>query len=151
VASFSPYDLMSIRPSIRAAALAIAAALVAAAQVGCPSGPPTGKVRGKVTFKGKPVAEGLVTFLNPKEGGAAEAYINKDGTYAVQNPVALGEYQVVITPLVEIVDTDPGKTPPSPVEKRAPDIPRKYRTPGASPLRETVKQGENEFNFDMTP
>jgi hypothetical protein len=118
---------------------------------GCSSGPPSGKVRGKVTFKGKPVAEGLVTFINPKEGGAAEAYLNKDGTYAVQNPVVLGEYQVVITPLVEIVDTDPGKTPPSPVEKAAPDIPRKYRTPGATPLKATVKQGENEFPFDLTP
>jgi hypothetical protein len=118
---------------------------------GCNQGPPTGKVRGKVTFKGKPVAEGLVTFINPKEGGAAEAYLNKDGTYAVQNPVALGEYQVLITPLVQIVDTDPGKSPPSPVEKPAPDIPRKYRMPGDSPLRATVKLGENELNFDMTP
>jgi hypothetical protein len=119
--------------------------------IGCSQGPPTGRVRGKVTFKGKPVNEGLVTFINSKEGGAAEAYIDKDGSYAVKNPVPVADYQVVITPLVEIKDTDPGKSPPSPVEKAAPDIPRKYRTPGSSPLQASVKQGENEFPFEMTP
>lgn len=129
----------------------IAATIASIAATGCSTGPPAGKVRGKVTFKGKPVAEGLVTFLNPKEGGAAEAYLNKDGSYAVQNPVLVGDYQVVITPLVEVVDTDPGKTPPSPVEKAAPDIPRKFRMPGSSPLKAAVKVGDNEFNFEMTP
>jgi len=118
---------------------------------GCDTGPPSGKVRGKVTFKGKPVVEGLVTFMNPKEGGAAEAYLNSDGTYAVGNRVAVGDYQVMITPLTEMKDTDPGKTPPMKVEKNVPDVPRKYRMPGSTPLTATVKQGENEFNFDMTP
>jgi hypothetical protein len=118
---------------------------------GCDQGPPAGKVRGKVTFKGKPVAEGLVTFINPKEGGAAEAYLNSDGTYAVGNRVPVGDYQVMITPLTEMKDTDPGKTPPMKVEKNAPDVPRKYRMPGSTPLKATVVAGENEFNFDMMP
>ena len=129
----------------------LALAMLAAIILGCSSGPPTGTVKGKVTFKGKPVAEGLVTFINPNEGGAAEGYLNKDGTYQVVNRVVVGEYQVIITPLTEIVDTHPGKTPPSPVEKAAPDIPKKYRTPGTSPLKATVKAGENELNFEMTP
>lgn len=124
--------------------------LLMLAAKGCDSGPPTGRVKGKVTFKGKPVTEGLVTFLNPKEGGAAEAYLTPDGSYAVSNPVVVGEYLVVITPLSVVVDTDPGKTPPSPVEKPAPDIPKKYRTPGTSPLKANVQAGENEFNFEMT-
>jgi hypothetical protein len=56
---------------------------------------------------------------------------------------------VVITPLVQIVDTDPGKSPPAPVEKPAPNIPQKYRQQGTTPLKETVKEGKNEFNFDL--
>jgi hypothetical protein len=134
----------------RAAALVIAAGFLAAVPVGCSSGPPTGEVRGKVTFKGKPVTEGSVTFLNPKGEGDAGADINKDGTYAIPGKVVVGEYLVVITPPVTIVDTDPGKSPPAPVEKNMPDIPRKYRQQGTTTLKATVKEGKNEINLDMT-
>jgi hypothetical protein len=117
---------------------------------GCSQGPATGTVHGKVTFKGQPVKEGRATFLNLKEGGAAESQIASDGSYAVQR-VVVGEYVVEITPLTHIVDTNPGKTPPAPVEKAAPDIPKKYRMQGTTTLRATVKAGPNEINFDMTP
>jgi len=119
--------------------------------LGCSSGPPTGKVHGKVSFKGQPVKEGRVTLLNTVEGGAYEGMIAADGAYAVANPVLLGEYAVVITPLTELKDTDPGKTPPMQVEKAAPDIPKKYRMQGTTTLKAAVKQGDNEINFDMKP
>jgi hypothetical protein len=119
--------------------------------VGCQKAPTTGKVHGKVTFKGQPVKEGRVTFLNDKHGGAAEAMIAGDGTYAVPTGVVVGDYLVEITPLVEMKDTDPGKSPPAPVEKAAPDIPKKYRMQGTTPLRATVKSGPNDINFDMSP
>src|SRR5690242_3126092 len=107
---------------------------------GCSSGPVKGEVHGKVTFKGQPVKEGTVTFLNTKEGGAAEASINADGTYVVQGGAVVGEYdKVEIKPLTELKDTDPGKTPPSRVEKPAPNIPTKYRMQGTTPLKATVK------------
>src|SRR6476660_7132440 len=93
---------------------------------GCSSGPVKGDVHGKVTFKGQPVKEGSVTFLNTKEGGAAEALINSDGTYVVRGGAVVGEYdKIEIKPLMELKDTDPGKTPPSMVEKPAPNIPAK--------------------------
>src|SRR5262245_17600745 len=129
----------------------LAALLLTAELAGCSSGPAKGEVHGKVTFKGQPVKEGRITFLNFKEGGAAEALIGGDGAYAVQGGVVVGDYVVEITPLMEIKDTDPGKTPPSPVEKAAPDIPKKYRMQGTSPLKASVKAGKNEINFDMTP
>lgn len=142
---------MHLLSQARCAAPLLAAVLLAVLAIGCSSGPPTGKVRGKVTFKGQPVKEGRVTLLNPTEGGAYESPITDGGAYAVQNPVLLGDYVVVITPLTHIVDTDPGKTPPSAVEKSAPDIPRKYRMQGQTTLKATVEQGENEFNFDLIP
>ncbi len=104
-----------------------------------------------MTFKGKPVTEGTVTFLNPKGEGDAEAEIGKDGSYEVRGGVVVGEYLVTITPPVHIVDTDPGKSPPAPVEKNMPDIPRKFRMQGTTTLKATVNPGQNECNFDMTP
>ena len=37
------------------------------------------------------------------------------------------------------------------MEKKAPDIPLKYRQQGKTPLRASVKAGKNEINFEMTP
>jgi len=125
--------------------------LAALALPACSSGPVKGEVHGKVTFKGQAVKEGTVTFLNTKEGGAAEAPIGTDGTYAVQGGAVVGDYVVEIKPLTHIVDTDPGKSPPAPVEKPAPDIPAKYRMQGTTPLKASVKAGKNEINFEMTP
>src|SRR5262245_34344745 len=116
-------------PSIR---LAFVAACLTIALTGCTPPAVTGQVNGKVTFQGKPVAEGIVTFLNLTEGGAAEATIQAGGAYEVRHGVVPGEYRVVVNPPVEMVDTDPGKSPPAPVEKRAPDIPPKYRQQGSS-------------------
>lgn len=119
---------------------------------GCSSGPAKGDVKGKVTFKGNPVKEGKVTFLNPAGLGDSEADISSDGTYEVRGGVVVGDYVVEIKPLVVIVDTDPGKSPPAPVEKKAPDIPGKYRQQGSTPFKNiAVKAGKNEIDFPMTP
>jgi len=110
-----------------------------------------GDVQGKVTFKGKPVTEGSVTFLNPTEGGTAGADIQPDGAYEIQGGAVVGQYLVVITPPVTIVDTDPGKSPPAPVEKDMPEIPQRYRMQGTTTFKVEVKPGPNEHNFDMQP
>ena len=50
---------------------------------GCGSGlPERGKVTGKVTFNGKPVPEGTVTFY-PQTGRSASGRIQPDGTYTL--------------------------------------------------------------------
>jgi len=132
--------------------LALALVVVILCSPACSTGPTKAEVHGKVTFKGQPVKEGTVTFLNTKDGGGAEAEINSDGTYVVPSGVVVGEYdRVEIKPLMEMKDTDPGKTPPSKVEKPAPNIPAKYRMQGTTPLKATVKAGKNEINFEMTP
>jgi hypothetical protein len=146
------FDIMRIPQPVRWASFSIGAALatfVLSGPVGCSRGPATGEVSGKVTYKGSPVTEGSVTFLNPTEGGAAEAQIEKDGSYKVGG-VVVGEYLVEIKPLWHVVDTDPGKSPPAPMEKPAPNIPKKYRMQGTTPLKASVKQGPNEINFEMS-
>jgi len=142
--------MLSIRFTCVAARV-VASVFLTASIIGCSSGPATGEVQGKVTFKGKPVTEGTVTFLNSKEGGAGEGKLDTDGNYTIQGKLVVGEYVIVINPPVHIVDTDPGKSPPAPVEKQAPNIPMKYRVQGSTPLKETVKEGKNEFNFDLKP
>ena len=134
-------------PALRLTAIGVAVAVL----IGCNSGPKQGEVRGKVTFQNEAVTEGTITFLNPNEGGAAEGTIKSDGSYSLTAKLPAGEYVVVITPPMHIVDTDPGKSPPAPVEKPMKDIPKKYRMQGTSPLRATVKEGKNEHNFDMAP
>jgi hypothetical protein len=146
----APRSALRVCPVV-CTATALVAIVVLTMLAGCNQGPPTGKVKGKVTFKGQPVKEGRVTLLNPKEGGSYEALIASDGAYAIDRGVVVGEYVVEISPLMEIKDTDPGKSPPAPVEKPAPDIPKKFRQQGTSPLKATVKQGPNEINFDMMP
>jgi hypothetical protein len=110
-------------------------------------------VRGRVTFKKTPVAEGRITFLNPTSGFAAEADLDKDGGYEVKNKeggLVVGEYVVMVNPPI-VMDTSDPRTPPSPVEKVVPNIPVRYRSQGATPLRATVEKGENTFNFELTP
>jgi hypothetical protein len=107
-----------------------------------------GEVSGKVTFEGKPVKEGRVTFQNPESGAAADARLNEDGTYTLSAALPAGEYKVTVTPLIERRQVD-GKGPVVGEEKPAPDIPEKYRTVGSTELKATVKEGKNDFNFDM--
>jgi hypothetical protein len=130
--------------------LVLFAVAAAVAIPGCEKGPQRGEVRGKVTFKGQPVKEGTLTFLNEAGGGDAEATIGPEGAYEVAGGVVVGEYIVEVKPLMEMRDTDPGKSPPAPVEKNAPDIPKKYRQQGSTTLKAKVERGKNEINFDMT-
>jgi len=58
--------------------------------------PPTGEVSGTVTFKGKPLPEGVVAFVNTEEGRRGEGSI-KDGQYTVPNaPVGPCGVEVVV-------------------------------------------------------
>lgn len=116
-------------------------------------GPAKGQVSGKVTFRGQPVREGKITFLPQGPGNPAEADLQSDGSYRIETidgGLVVGEYRVLINPPVVLVDTDPGKSPPSPMEKPVKDIPMRYRNVN-SPLKVTVQPGPNTFDFDLTP
>ncbi len=131
------------------------AALVAAVSTlaGCGSNEKIGQVEGQVTFRGQPVTEGLISF-NDKEGHGAEAELGNEGKYVLKTPeggLPAGEYFITVTPLMYLHDSDPGKSPPALTEKRAPNIPHKYRSLPSTPLKETVKPGKNELNFNLTP
>jgi hypothetical protein len=130
---------------------AVFAGLVLAACLGlagCRGGPPPGRVSGKVTFEGKAVREGRVTFLDSGTGAGGEALLTPEGTFTLPNPLPVGEYKVTVMPLVVRQKDDP-RGPEVGVEKPAPDIPPKYRTIGSTLLKATVVEGPNEVPLDM--
>jgi hypothetical protein len=135
---------------LRRDTLVLATLLTAAGLAGCQSGPARGEVRGKVTFSGKPVTEGMITFVSPSGGPGGEVKLGPDGSYEIPGGLVVGDYVVMITPLIVMVDTSPGKTPPSPEEKPAPNIPEKYRRQFTSPFKASVQKGANTFDYNMT-
>jgi hypothetical protein len=110
-----------------------------------------GAVSGKVTYRGQPVTEGTVSFMNAEAGTGAEAKLGQDGTYQVETPeggLPVGTYAVSISPPIYLDSSDP-KTPPVMVEKKVANIPEKYRSHYSSGLTAMVKEGSNEVNFEM--
>ncbi len=110
---------------------------------------PTGTVSGKVTFDGKPVTEGKISFINEELGYGAGATLGSDGSYQLEEGrgIRLGDYKVAVRPpLVGGSPEDPDD-PPKP--KEMPNIPEKYRQFETSGLSAAVKEGGNEFTFDL--
>jgi len=114
---------------------------------GC-RGTPVGEVKGTVTFEGKAVSEGRVSFLDQKAGTGDEALLKSDGSFAIEKPLPVGDYKITIEPLIVRKQVD-GKGPEVGVEKPAPDIPEKYRRIGTTELSATVVEGKNEVILKM--
>lgn len=140
-------------PARRALFLALAAAPLALLPMGCGnSGPPMARVSGTVTYKGKPVPKGTVSFAAMAEGRRnATGQLDANGHYQLQteNPgdgAELGDYQVAFfshdEPLLDYTPKVPVK-----VERL---IPEKYENPKTSGLKRTVTSGSNNFNFELT-
>lgn len=141
--------------------------LTAALPIGCgPAGgkrPPLGKVHGTITYNGKPVPRGTVTFTpvagakgNPS-GMPAIGQIQSDGSYELTtfdtgDGAVLGQHSVTITSQTEA--PEPMKTMPPPDEaikyvKANRLLPEKYSDPKETPLKYTVDAGENTIDIPL--
>ena len=129
-----------------------AAVLAAAALTGCgDSRQKTAVVRGKVTYKGKPVPHGSVTFMPTGSSPAATGEIQSDGkytltTYSSGDGAVLGSHKVMI---VSIQDTS-AKLPEERNPLPPPLVPDKYTNPATTPLTAEVKDQENTIDFELT-
>ena len=115
---------------------------------GCePSIPKTYEVKGKVTFDGKPLNEGTITFeLN--DGRAPATLQIKNGSYEGQSRA--GNSIVRITADKMMPATNSMSAEPTTEKKMVPVnyLPERYNH--ASELRAVVKpEGPNEFSFDL--
>ncbi len=145
--------------------LGIAATLVI---TGC--GPPMGNVSGTVSYKGKKVSGGTVTFL--VNGQVAEVDI-EDGTYKIQSlPVGTATVTVfrldpdlpdpraplraarktsaesgISVPAKNVV-SDPYRL--ETLEKKRHLLPYRYASPSTSNLRCTISGGPNTFDITLS-
>ncbi len=128
--------------------LALLAASLAVA--GC--GGSTGSVTGKVTYKGKTLTSGKVTFVS--ETNSAFAPIQPDGTYSIPK-VPTGKVVITVeTPKAhQTMAMDPSKMgggPSGPVEPpKNPEVeaPVRYADPKTSPLNYEVKSGTQTYDI----
>ncbi|MBN2291123.1 MAG: carboxypeptidase regulatory-like domain-containing protein [Pirellulales bacterium] len=136
-------------------AVCIQAALVclvlAACLPGCKKEETLGAVSGKVTFKGQPLTEGVVMFVNKAKGVHMTAPVDAEGNYKVVMAKGAGlppgEYQVTVNP--PVLDAPMGAGPVQiPVY---PNIPQKYRNAKTSGLTLTVTEEGSTLNIDMQP
>ncbi|EAQ81952.1 hypothetical protein DSM3645_17410 [Blastopirellula marina DSM 3645] len=111
------------------------------------SGPPTGVVQGQVTFDGKPVTNGDITFYSGELGSGISEALDADGKYVTQTPIRTGSYTVTILPPSQPPPEDPRQLIVRVVSK---DIPAKYRDPKKSGLRIDVREGDNSFDIEMS-
>jgi hypothetical protein len=102
----------------------------------------TGDVEGKVTFNGKPLPFGTITFHSARMGMATS--IQKDGTYRFAD-LPIGEYRITVED--ELIGL-PGEPPP----KRDPKhvaIPKKYGEIETSGLKAKVVPGKQSLNIKL--
>jgi hypothetical protein len=97
-------------------------------------------VKGKVTYKGKPLTKGMITFLPDGYGREAHGEIQPDGTFVLTTDkegdgVVAGEHRVSITHLEKSLDKDRGMT--------------KYASPNTSRLIADVNADHTEFTFNL--
>jgi hypothetical protein len=118
---------------------------------------------GEVTYLGRPVTQGTVTFVpeNDTIGRAATGQLAEDGSFTLttQNPgdgALAGRYHVIV--ISQDVDRSKIRTvgPGVPYFDRKHKavarelLPRRYSSPTTSPLREEIKPQRNRFQFDLT-
>ncbi|MCI0457764.1 MAG: HEAT repeat domain-containing protein, partial [Gemmataceae bacterium] len=100
------------------------------------SGPlAVGRVSGRVTYKGKPLPGGAITFVSAG-GLVAGALIDSDGRYQADR-VPVGEARIAVN--VRALKDLPGLVA----------LPERYSDADRSGLTYTVTKGKQEFNIDL--
>jgi hypothetical protein len=128
----------------------VAGFLAGALLAGCgPGGPRLAPVRGKVTYRGRPVTTGTVTFVPDQPGPAATGEIGPDGTYVLSTDrkagAVLGRHTVMVLSLEDTAGRLPEQRKPLPGLL----VPEKYGNNRRSGLTAEVREGENAIDFDL--
>lgn len=137
---------------------ALLLALLLATGCGGPAKKPQGRVHGKVTYNGAPVPGGSqVSFVPVETGTGATAVVAADGSYQLRtvesDTVAIGTYQVAISPPAKTQGLSPAEQMEASREGGSEvtvTLPEKYLNPATSPESREVKEGDNEFNIELT-
>jgi hypothetical protein len=114
---------------------------------GCSPG--VGKVAGTVTYQGKPVAGGTVTFYDAANG-ARSSPIADDGTYSIDK-VPVGHARITVTVPVSIGfrGAEGAKPAGGPPAAKAPPVPAKYGDAEKSGLTYDVQAGGQKHDVTL--
>lgn len=127
---------------------------VCALAVGCGSGGPVmGRVSGTVSFEGKPLEKGTVTFIpTDDKRPPATGTIQAGGYYVLKTTepgdgAVVGQYKVAVSDIDSEVLNTPLPGMPVKVPKSA--IPKKYLDANTSSLEAAVESGSQTRDFDL--
>ena len=124
------------------------AALVPVLLLGCGK-TQSASVRGTVTYNGKPLTTGSVTFHPVTDGPVAIGDIQSDGTYSLQtgteSGLGPGEYRVTVVATGPIPPPTPQNTEPLPELL----IPARYADVTTSGIQRTVAAGSNQIDLSL--
>lgn len=124
---------------------------------GCGGGvdrPPVYKAGGVIKFKGNPVADAAVTFY-PEKGRPATGQTNSQGefqltTFNTNDGAIAGTHKVaIVSKLAVAVESNSGPELEKLAQAQA-SVPGKYSNPETSPQVNTVVEGENRFEIELT-
>ena len=126
------------------------------ALTGCGGTHPTANVSGNVTFQGKPITFGLITFQSevkdvPNSVRSGEI---RNGKFSVQE-IPVGNTKIAVSSTQ--VDPKPGPSPTGAQVMEPPPvgpyiaIPQKYNLAATSGLTFEVKNGPQTKDFALTP
>jgi hypothetical protein len=122
---------------------------------GC--GPTKATVTGKVSYNGKALGLGTVTFFGKDKEIVATAAIDSEGVYTAKVPTGptMVAVETIEPPKLEAGTPRPKDMPadstPGSAAKQGKfvEIPEKYKDPTQSDLKLDVKKGVNKFPIDL--
>jgi hypothetical protein len=145
-------------PGRRRLGVGLLSVALACFSVGC--GPSIGTVSGKVTYKGKPLTSGTVSFLGANNT-TVQSPIDSEGKYSVKMAPGAAKITVSVpTPSAvpsgaKMMDPSkmgaPDKAPPSAeaAKEKPIKLPSKYSDGNNTPLTYTVKPGVQEHDISL--
>jgi hypothetical protein len=118
--------------------------------VGCgEKGPPTGYCVGNMTIDGTPPSENVrIIFMDSLHGFNGSDTVAKDGSYSIKD-LRLGEYVIYFEKGGVTVNGDKANGEISTDADQLRSVPAIYRTEAGSPLKKTIIEGKNTFEFDV--
>jgi len=111
---------------------------------GCAPSIPVGTVSGTVSFDGKAYDESALIFLDPSTGQAASVDIAPGGTFAFEQPLQVGTYNIYLAP-----KSVPDESAEPSAVKVDSTVPPKYWNESTTDITAPVVEGTNTITVEL--